>query len=262
MHGLKSGKTLKVLRGHGSYVNHVTFTADQQHVLSASSDGCVKLWDLGTSSCVRTLQPARAASSFAEIQVISAERLVQNPEWLFVVARLDRAFVMTMQGGLVFTLHAENEKVQFIAGCQSPHVGERSGVNGRENICIAWGMTGIGIAFRVRTENWWRNARLRIMSCWEWCIIRTATRCWCIRRREKSRVGEPKRSRWVEGCMNGWMDQRICLLTSQLFPFPFLYKPIPTQIDELLQRKPFEFPSFLHSAFQIHFKPTINPSSR
>ena len=109
MHGLKSGKTLKVLRGHSSYVNHVTFTADQQHVLSASSDGCVKLWDLGTSSCVRTLQPARAASSFAEIQVISAERLVQNPEWVLVVARLDRAFVMTMQGGLVFTLHAENE---------------------------------------------------------------------------------------------------------------------------------------------------------
>ena len=202
MHGLKSGKTLKVLRGHGSYVNHVTFTADQQHVLSASSDGCVKLWDLGTSSCVRTLQPARAASSFAEIQVISAERLVQNPEWLFVVARLDRAFVMTMQGGLVFTLHAENEKVQFIAGCQSPHVGERSGVNGRGNICTALEMTGIGIAFRVRTENWWRNARLQIMSCWEWCIIRTATRCWCIRRREKSRVGEPKRSRWV----HGWMD--------------------------------------------------------
>ena len=149
MHGLKSGKTLKVLRGHSSYVNHVTFTADQQHVLSASSDGCVKLWDLGTSSCVRTLQPARAASSFAEIQVISAERLVQNPEWVLVVARLDRAFVMTMQGGLVFTLHAENEKVQFIAGCQSPHVGERRGMNGRGNICIALEMTGIGIAFRA-----------------------------------------------------------------------------------------------------------------
>lgn len=204
MHGLKSGKTLKVLRGHSSYVNHVTFTADQQHVLSASSDGCVKLWDLGTSSCVRTLQPARAASSFAEIQVISAERLVQNPEWVLVVARLDRAFVMTMQGGLVFTLHAENEKVQFIAGCQSPHVGERRGMNGRENICIALEMTGIGIAFRAEMASWWRNARLQIMNYWEWCIIRTGTRCWCIRRREKSQVGEYKGSEWW---MDGWMDE-------------------------------------------------------
>ena len=138
MHGLRSGKTLKVLRGHSSYVNHVTFTADQQHVLSASSDGSVKLWDLATSSCVRTLQPARAAASFAEIQVVSAERLVQNPEWLLVVARLDRAFVMTMQGGLVFTLHAESEKVQFVAGCQSPHVGEsgRSERLGKYLYCV------------------------------------------------------------------------------------------------------------------------------
>ena len=124
VHGLKSGKTLKVLRGHGSYVNSAVFTVDQQRVLSASSDGFVKLWDLATSSCVRTIQPARTTDSFAEIQLVSALPLVQNPEWLLVIARLDKAFVVTTGGNLVFTLHADEEKVQFVAGCESPHVGE------------------------------------------------------------------------------------------------------------------------------------------
>lgn len=127
VHGLKSGKTLKVLRGHGSYVNSAVFTVDQQRVLSASSDGFVKLWDLATSSCVRTIQPARTTDSFAEIQLVSALPLVQNPEWLLVIARLDKAFVVTTGGNLVFTLHADEEKVQFVAGCESPHVGEECG---------------------------------------------------------------------------------------------------------------------------------------
>lgn len=43
MHGLKSGKTLKEFRGHTSFVNDVIFTSDAHSIVSASSDGTVKV---------------------------------------------------------------------------------------------------------------------------------------------------------------------------------------------------------------------------
>lgn len=69
IHGLKSGKTLKTMRGHSSYVNYAAFTIDEQHVVSASSDGTVKYWDVSTSGCLATLKPAKIAESYADISV-------------------------------------------------------------------------------------------------------------------------------------------------------------------------------------------------
>ena len=43
MHGLKSGKTLKEFRGHTSFVNDAIFTTDAHNIISASSDGTVKV---------------------------------------------------------------------------------------------------------------------------------------------------------------------------------------------------------------------------
>ena len=42
-HGLKSGKTLKEFRGHSSYVNFAIFTVDGHNIVSASSDGTIKV---------------------------------------------------------------------------------------------------------------------------------------------------------------------------------------------------------------------------
>ena len=57
------------MRGHSSYVNYAAFTIDQQHVISASSDGTVKYWDVSTSGCLATLKPAKMAESYADISV-------------------------------------------------------------------------------------------------------------------------------------------------------------------------------------------------
>lgn len=43
VHGLKSGKLLKELRGHTSFVNYVCYTVEGNQLLSASSDGSVKV---------------------------------------------------------------------------------------------------------------------------------------------------------------------------------------------------------------------------
>ena len=43
IHGLKSGKTLKEFRGHTSFVNLAIFVPDSPHIISASSDGSVKV---------------------------------------------------------------------------------------------------------------------------------------------------------------------------------------------------------------------------
>lgn len=40
---MKSGKTLKEFRGHTSFVNKAIFSADGHQIISASSDGNVKV---------------------------------------------------------------------------------------------------------------------------------------------------------------------------------------------------------------------------
>ena len=46
VHGLKSSKTLRELRGHTSFVNSAIFGLEKDQVISASSDGTVKVWML------------------------------------------------------------------------------------------------------------------------------------------------------------------------------------------------------------------------
>lgn len=43
IHELRSGKTMKELTGHLSFVNDAFFTADGLHIISASADGTVKV---------------------------------------------------------------------------------------------------------------------------------------------------------------------------------------------------------------------------
>lgn len=76
-----------------SYVNSVTYTIDQQHVLSASSDGSVKLWSVATSDCMNTILPAKAAESYADISLMLVQPLVQNPDLILIIAKLNTAYV-------------------------------------------------------------------------------------------------------------------------------------------------------------------------
>ena len=60
VHGLKSGKTLKELRGHTSYINSIVYAPEGARIVSGSSDGCVRVWDAKTAECTAKFQPPTA----------------------------------------------------------------------------------------------------------------------------------------------------------------------------------------------------------
>lgn len=52
--------------------------------------------------------------------------MIQNPEYFFVVPRLNKAFVMSITGDLLYTFQTDREENQFIAGCMSIHVRDKN----------------------------------------------------------------------------------------------------------------------------------------
>jgi hypothetical protein len=58
VHGLKSGKMLKEMRGHTSFVNDAIWGADGSQVVSASSDATVRVWDAKTCECLQAFRCA------------------------------------------------------------------------------------------------------------------------------------------------------------------------------------------------------------
>lgn len=100
IHGLKSGKLLKELRGHTSFVNEAVFTPDGHGVLSASSDGSVRVWALRSGECAAVLR-APAAQGGAAAPVHSLLLTPNNPEHFVVCNRTNTVAIMNMAGHIV-----------------------------------------------------------------------------------------------------------------------------------------------------------------
>ncbi|MCG5058659.1 MAG: hypothetical protein KA714_11825 [Limnoraphis sp. WC205] len=56
---LLSGECLQVLHEHTSWVTSVLFSSDGQFLVSGSDDRTIKLWDVATGRCIRTLMVDR-----------------------------------------------------------------------------------------------------------------------------------------------------------------------------------------------------------
>jgi WD40 repeat-containing protein SMU1 len=76
IHGIQSGKTLKIFRGHTSYVQRASLlqvlveasdASSTRAVLSASSDGTLRLWDVKTTDCVRTMQVGASTAAITQV---------------------------------------------------------------------------------------------------------------------------------------------------------------------------------------------------
>mmetsp|Transcript_49904 Transcript_49904/g.165237 ORF Transcript_49904/g.165237 Transcript_49904/m.165237 type:complete len:519 (+) Transcript_49904:22-1578(+) len=114
VHGLKSGKSLKEMRGHTSYVNGVDWSADGSRLASASSDGSVRVWDAKSCDCLHSFRPP--APTGAELAVNSATFLPNSSDALLVCNRSAEAFVTSLSGDITTRLASgKREGGDFIA---------------------------------------------------------------------------------------------------------------------------------------------------
>ena len=56
---MHTGQCLKTLQGHTNGIWSVTFSPDGQQLASGSEDGTIKLWDVNTGDCLKTLRADR-----------------------------------------------------------------------------------------------------------------------------------------------------------------------------------------------------------
>jgi len=105
VHGLKSGKPLKELRGHSSYINEIAFAPDGMRLVTGSSDGAVKVWDAKTCDCLQTFRPPAPASG-VELSINSLCFIPTQPDHVVVCNRSPNLYVMSLSGELIQTLTA------------------------------------------------------------------------------------------------------------------------------------------------------------
>jgi WD40 repeat protein len=56
---MQSQRRIHSLQDHTDWITSVAFDADSCTLASASEDGTIKLWDIHTGECLRTLRPPR-----------------------------------------------------------------------------------------------------------------------------------------------------------------------------------------------------------
>lgn len=114
MHGLKSGKTLKVFRGHTAYVNTLCVAPDDQTIISGGSDGnivsvflffasitfgtlaFVRVWDARTAQCTTSFQLGQ--DEVKETAAIESVSMLRQPNLLLVCNRSATLHVVTTSG--------------------------------------------------------------------------------------------------------------------------------------------------------------------
>jgi WD40 repeat-containing protein SMU1 len=137
--GLQSGRVLKEFRGHTSFVNQAIFVEGGASILSASSDGTLRVWDVRTTHCTRTLYPHQQAAlpprigsaSMREISAVAVYRilpltgrvgaaLAQGRSTFLVCSKSPTAHLLTMEGEVVGTVSADRGLSSLVDVAASP----------------------------------------------------------------------------------------------------------------------------------------------
>lgn len=109
---------MKELTGHLSFVNDAFFTPDGLHIISASADGTVKIWNTKSWECLHTYKSLSRAS---EVPVNNVIPLPQNPEQFLVCNHSSTVVVMNMHGQTVKAFRSDRkEGADFVCCTVSP----------------------------------------------------------------------------------------------------------------------------------------------
>ena len=103
-------------------MNCAIFSHDGHNVLTASSDGTIKVWNIKTSQCQQTFKPsASTLGAAAEITINSIQLWPRNVEQFIVCDKSNTACIMNMQGQVVKTFtNGKPEGGDFSSALVSP----------------------------------------------------------------------------------------------------------------------------------------------
>lgn len=87
-----------LFRGHTSYVNCALLLRDGSSMLSGSSDGTVKLWDVKTTECVSTFRPGYSVSATLHDLTVHTIVALPNTDHVLICRREPHAHICTAQG--------------------------------------------------------------------------------------------------------------------------------------------------------------------
>ena len=103
---------LKEFRGHTSFVNAAIFSMDQTQVVSASSDGSVRIWDVRSGDCLHTFRglassnadgtgsggAASGIGGSVDTGINSIQALPRRPGHYIVVSRTNTIQLINVKG--------------------------------------------------------------------------------------------------------------------------------------------------------------------
>nr|CAG8587539.1 1366_t:CDS:10 [Entrophospora candida] len=119
-------QTLKEFRGHSSFVNSALFSYDMSRVISASSDGTVKIWDSKSTDCLHTITPYGSKSEpGATISggktVNCVVQMPKNMDQILVCNRSTTVYLMNLRGQIIKSFTSDKKSGgDFISCTVSP----------------------------------------------------------------------------------------------------------------------------------------------
>ena len=135
IHGLKSGRIIRDLRGHAGCVNTACFLADGARVLSASSDGTVRLWNAKSSDTIATFKPVNSGSSSRLRTTVISALPLRDSQHCLVCTGSGNVDLMTLTGILIRSYCPESQGKNFIAFAPSPRARHVHALTEEGNIC-------------------------------------------------------------------------------------------------------------------------------
>jgi len=119
IHGLKSGKTMKVYKGHTSFVYTALWVRGGSQIVTGSGDGTIRIWDAKSTDCLNTFR-----LNNTEIIIQSLQILPKSNDHLVVCNKSNTVYIMNLDGQVLKNFSNGKRKEGDFIGCKTSPKGE------------------------------------------------------------------------------------------------------------------------------------------